>query len=219
MAGEEIINQFHPLVRFVAHQAEAAGAIRYPAIAARLSSDSLPATIPLGDYCIAVTRWTFEALRVSEQLWFAARNVSSGECLSDDDAERFAIAVAESGGDWNANTGDIDFDVMADEIEQALMSRAWDAFHNHEAAVKAQNEDRADAQMRSLDTHLQQQRAKYEELRTRHLARGNPGLARAQEVNLDRLVARIDRERLVIETKRQVRSRMNEICVGIVRVH
>lgn len=219
LPSEEIVNQFHPLVRFVAHQAEAAGTIRYPAIAARLPSASFPTVLQPGDYCIAVTRWAFEALRVSEQLWFAAKNVGSGESLSDEDAERFVMSVAESGGDWNASTTDIDFDVIAGQIEQSLISRAWDAFHNHEAAVKAQNEDRADAQVRSLDTHLQQQRAKYEELRARHLARGNPGLARAQEVNLERLVARIDRERLAIDAKRQVRSRMNEICVGIVRVH
>src|SRR5262249_1383972 len=60
--GEEIINQFHPLVRFVVHQAESSGAIRYPAVAARIASASLSVPVPTGDYWVAVTRWTFEAL-------------------------------------------------------------------------------------------------------------------------------------------------------------
>jgi hypothetical protein len=155
---------------------------------------------------------------VSEQLWFAVKHAHTGATLSDDDAERFVMAVAESGDDWNLSPEDVDVGAAAAAIEQELLVRAWDAFRTHESTVKAQNEDRADAQMRSLDTHLKHQRAKYEDLRSRHLARGNPGLARAQEVNLERLVARIDRERLAIDTKRQVRSRMNEICVGVVRV-
>ena len=217
--GEEIVNQFHPLVRFAVQQAESSGAIRYPAVAARLLLTRLPMPVPSGDYWVAVTRWTFEALRVSEQLWFAVKHADTGATLSDDDAERFVMAVAESGDDWNLSPEDVDIGAAAAAIEQELLVRAWDAFRTHESTVKAQNEDRADAQMRSLDTHLKHQRAKYEELRSRHLARGNPGLARAQEVNLERLVARIDRERLAIDTKRQVRSRMNEICVGVVRVH
>jgi hypothetical protein len=218
-AGEEIINQFHPLVRFVVQHAELSGAIRYPAIAARMSRTNLPISVAAGDYWVAVTRWTFEALRVSEQLWFAVKYAHSDTTLSDEDAERFVMAVAESGDDWNVSADDVDMSAAAATIEHELLVRAWDAFQAHESTVKAQNEDRADAQMRSLDTHLTHQRAKYEELRSRHLARGNPGLARAQEVNLERLVARIQRERLAIDTKRHVHSRMNEICVGVVRVH
>ena len=179
----------------------------------------LPVEVPPGDYWLVVTRWTFEALRVSEQLWFAVKRADTGELLSEDDAERFTMAVAESGDDWNVGPGDLDIDAVASAIEEDLLARAWEAFQKHEAAVKAQNEDRADAQMRSLDTHLRQQQGKYEELQARHFARGNRGLARVQEVNIQRLAARIERERLAIDAKRQVKSRMNEVCVGVVRVH
>jgi superfamily II DNA or RNA helicase len=218
-AAEEIVNQFHPLVRFVAHRSEAEGEIRFPAIAARVPAASLPIQAPLGEYWLAVTRWTFEALRVSEQLWFAVKHADAGQPLSDEDAERFVVAVAESGDDWNVGAGDFDGELLASQIEESLLVRAWEEFERHEAAVRAQNEDRADAQVRSLETHLHQQRAKYEELRSRHVARGNPGLARAQEVNIERLTARIQRERLAIEAKREVRSRLDEICIGIVSVY
>jgi len=217
-AGEEIVNLFHPLVRFMAHQAETKGAIRYPAIAARVSTTKLPMPMPPGDYWLAVTQWTFEALRVSEQLWFGVRHAHTGEALSDADAERFVTFVADAGDDWSVGVGDIDTEVTATQIEESLIVQAWNEFQKHEADARAQNEDRADAQMRSLDTHLQQQRAKYQELGARHLQHGNAGLARVQERNIERLAERIQRERLVIDDKRHVRSRMNEICIGIVRV-
>jgi hypothetical protein len=137
----------------------------------------------------------------------------------DDDAERFVMTTAEYGEDWRVSLKEIDPEAATARIEQSLLAGAWDAFRVHEAAVKAQNEDRADAQTRSLETHLRRQRAKYQELRARHLARGNPGLARAQETNLERLTARIEQERVAIDAKRQVRSRMNEVGVGVVRVY
>jgi hypothetical protein len=218
-AGEEIVNQPHPLVRFAAHQAESNGAIRYPAFAARVPMARLTAPIAPGDYYVVVTRWIFEALRVSEQLWFGVRRADSLEAFLDDDAERFVMTTAEYGEDWRVSLKEIDPEAATARIEQSLLAGAWDAFRVHEAAVKAQNEDRADAQTRSLETHLRRQRAKYQELRARHLARGNPGLARAQETNLERLTARIEQERVAIDAKRQVRSRMNEVGVGVVRVY
>ena len=124
--GEEIVNQFHPLVRFVVQQAESSGVIRYPAVAARLLLTMLPMPVPSGDYWVAVTRWTFEALRVSEQLWFAVKHARTGATLSDDDAERFVMAVAESGDDWNLSPEDVDIGAAAAAIEQDLLVR-WDA--------------------------------------------------------------------------------------------
>jgi hypothetical protein len=84
--------------------------------------------------------------------------------------------------------------------------------------MRAQNEDRADAEIRSLERHLAQQTTKYEEIRRRHLQRKNLGLARAQETNIQRLKARVERQRLALEEKRKLRASMDEICVGVVRV-
>jgi hypothetical protein len=221
--GEEIVNQFHPLVRFSAAEAERQGAIGFPAIAARIPlmefDPAIYDTVRTGDYLVAVSRWTFEALRVSEQLWFAVMPVDDLTPFSDEDAERFVMTVAEFGQDWNIDGAGIAAADVADVIEQSLLARAQDDFEKSGAAVKAQNEDRADAQLRSLQTHLASQRAKYEALRERHVSRGNPGLARAQEVNIERLAARIDREREAVNAKRQVRSRLDEVAVGIVRVY
>lgn len=217
--GEELINQFHPLVRFVAQTAESKGKNVLPAVAARVPAALSPAGVASGDYLIAVTRWTFEALRISEQLWYGVVKNGGDAALSDEDAERFVTALAEHGEDWACAATDVDIDTAARQIEQSLLVRARDDFERYTERTKAQNNDRAEAQLRSLETHLRQQRAKYEALKQRHLANGNPGLARAQDINIEKLNGRIERERRAIEEKRQLRSRSEEICVGVVRVY
>ncbi len=217
-SGEEIINQFHPVIRFVAHGTEERGAVNFPAVAARVPLSQVPAGCQPGRYRFAVTRWTFEALRISEQLWFGVVADGSSEALSDQDAERFVMAVAEAGDDWAPAGAELDLEAIASEIEQGLLVRALKDFERHKATVEAQNEDRATAQLRSLDTHLRQQRMKYEGLRDRHLQSGNRGLALIQETYLERLKARIEREREAVERKRQLHSRAEEVCVGVVTV-
>jgi hypothetical protein len=216
--GEEVVNQFHPLVRFIARAAEEEHRIQYPAVAARISKDLLPVDVPAGDYRIAVSRWTFEALRTTEQLWFGVEGSDGSSLFNEDDSERFVMAVAEAGGDWASAAAETAPEVLATEVEGGLLVRARQAFERHSAQIEAQNEDRAEAQLRSLETHREQQRRKYEELYRRHLQRGNRGLAQAQQTNLARLEARIERERQTIEEKRRIRKVYDEVCVGIVRV-
>jgi len=218
-AGEEVVSQFHPIVRFVAWAADDGKLIQYPAVAARIPRERLPATVSPGDYRIVVARWNFEALRPMEQLWFGVEAIApGGSLLGEEDAERFVMAVAEAAGDWPAAAAEMDVGQLTHDLEQGLLVHARERFEEHTEQMRAQNEDRADAELRNLERHLAQQMAKYEEVRRRHLERGNVGLARAQETNIQRLKTRVERQRLTIEEKRRLRESMEEICVGVVRV-
>lgn len=216
---EDLITQFHPVVRFVAHSTESQKRVGYPAVAARIRASALSKPLSPGDYRVAIARWNFEALRTTEQLWYGAEPLGpGGHPLDDDDAERLVMAVAEAGEDWPAAGAELDLEGVAHDIEQGLLVRARSRYETHVGQLEAQNRDRADAQLRSLENHLTQQRAKYEELRRRHLARGNPGLAKAQEKNLERLTGRVERQRLLIHERSHLKHRPEELCVGVVRV-
>ncbi len=216
---EEIVSQLHPLVRFVAQAAEGKGAVLYPAIAARIEQRQLPVDVPCGDYLVAVMRWSFEALRTTEQLWHGAMRLGDqGEALEDDVAERFVSEAASAGLDWPGATVAVDCAALAVTAEDTLLRHGRDAFEHHVRRIAAQNDDLADAQLRSLDSHLVHQRSKYAELRRKFLEKGNVGLARVQENNIERLTARIEREKLRIGQRRQLRASFDEVCVGVVRV-
>jgi superfamily II DNA or RNA helicase len=217
--AEETISQFHPLLRFIAKETEDRRAMEFPAVAARIRASEIPGQAPPGDYRFAVARWTVRALRITEQLWYGVEPVSGpGPALPDQDAEQMILAVARQARDWPNARAELDVQKEADGIEQGLLVRARRCYEAFVEELRAQNEDRADLQEQILRNHLQQQRAKYMEIRQQHLARNNPGLAKVQERNIEKLEARVQRELLEIARKRKLTESMDEICAGIVRV-
>lgn len=217
--NEEVISQFHPLVRFVGQVAEDRQLVQFPAVAVRLSAERAAGLVRPGDYRLAVARWNFEALRPEERLWFGVEPVASGELpLSDEEAERLVMLAAEHGEDWPTASADIDIEEVAEAVEQGLLVEARERFEKYTAQVRAQNDDRADAQLRSLERHLQAQRARHADLIARHRARGYAGLVKAEEANIRRLEAKVEQQSVVIESRRRLSSSLDEVCVGILRV-
>lgn len=218
-AGEEVVNQLHPLVRFVADRAESKRLVQYPAVAIRLAAATAPLELAGGDYLFVVARWVFEALRTSEQLWFDVRPAGSdGGSMSQEDSERLVVAAAERGEDWPTAAAEVALAAYATQLEQELLPDARARYEAYAAQMTAQNEDRAAAQLGGLEIHLRQQMDKIDLERDRHLARGRRSLAAAAEGKKRKLEARVQRQRLTIEEKRQVHHSMEEVSVGIIRV-
>jgi len=217
--GEEIISQFHPLVRFVVQSTEERGGVGGEAVAARIRTKDLPVRLPPGDYQFVVARWSVRGLRDAEQLWYGVESMTPpGAPLGDQEAEQVVQAITQHGRDWPNAAAEINLERVTVQIEKGLLATAWARYGAFVGDVRAQNEDRADLQERILQNHLEQQRAKYQEIRARHLARNNPGLAKIQEQNIEKLEARVQRELLKIGEKRNLRDSMEEVCAGVVRV-
>lgn len=215
---QEVINQFHPLVRFVAHAAEERKLVQSPAVAVRVPRDRLDGLLAAGEYRFAVTRWVFEAIRIEERLWYGVEACDSGERLSEEDAERVVTAVAQWGEDWPKASGEVDATTLAEALWEGLLVEAQERYERHVAQVVAENEDRADTQHRSLQTHLARQQERHEELIRRHVQRGYPGLAKAEEKNLARLRAKVEQQRLALENRRRLVHSTQVLCVGAIRV-
>jgi superfamily II DNA or RNA helicase len=221
MAGrgrEEIINQFHPLLRFIAEAIEKRHAVEYPAVAARVRVTELPVALAPGDYRFAITRWSVKALRVAEQLWYGMESIATpGLTVGEQEAEQVLLAVARAGTDWPNAVAEFDLTAEADHIWR-LLDDSRSRYDAYIEDVAAQNSDRADLQKQTLENHLASQELKYREIRARHIARNNPGLARAAERSLEKLRARVEREILRIEQNRKLSHSFEQVCVGVMRV-
>jgi superfamily II DNA or RNA helicase len=217
---EEVISQVHPLVRFAAQRGEEPEFASHPAaVAMRLvaTTETVVLAEP-GDYLFLITRWMMEALRPFEQLWFGCVRVDDGQWLPPEDAERLLTAAARTAQPWPTAHSELDLARLAHQVEDVLLARAWETFETEVARLKAQNDDRADAQERSLRTHLDRQRERIRQLADRHRLRGRVGLAKAEEKNLERLVNRVDRELLALAKKRILLSDLREVSAGVLRV-
>ena len=217
---EEIISQFHPLVRFVGECLNAPEEQRRPAVAIRLTAESLKSDFAPGCYAFSVQRWSVQGLRDMERLYYAAVPLSVGhDALKPIDAERLIITAADQGVAWPGAKGTIDIGKAITTLEEACIAPSENAFEQYVHDLDKENADRAEVQERMLDEHYQTQRKKIKEVLRKYRERDQMRLVPATEGRLKALETRTERRRKEINDRRKLKYSPPEIvCVGIINV-
>jgi hypothetical protein len=97
---EELISQFHPLVRFVSHKLNELEESYYPAVSISVNSSEVPG-LKQGVYVFTTQRWSTSGLQDKEQIYFLAKNMSDESSFVDpDEAEKLVTTSALKGRDW-----------------------------------------------------------------------------------------------------------------------
>jgi superfamily II DNA or RNA helicase len=214
---KEIINQFHPLIRFVSKEIRARDQSFYPTVSVSITHSDIP-EISSGVYVFAVDKWSVGGLRDIEKLHFSALRVGDIEgCLSAQDAERLVTRSAQSGVDWHAADEAVDLHDAADSAEKLLENaeRAYQAFVEQ---TENENNDRADIQQQSARSHLEAQEATLTRVAADHRNKGRDSLAVATEGKLEKLRNRVNERLTAIEGSRHVTHHRKEACLGLIRV-
>ena len=220
---EEVISQFHPLVRFVAARLEKEENRRRPAVALQLVAAALPDDLQEGSaavrYAFAVQRWSVRGLRDMERLHYAATALGPHSApIESSLAERLVAAAVERGTPWHAAGGTLDLDGALSSIESCI-ERADCAFDEYRDDLKRENDDRADVQQNLLDEHHLAQRTSLEKVLHDYRERGQHRLVPATEGRLRALEARTERRRRDIEDRRKLKYSPPEVmCVGVIDV-
>src|SRR5439155_10703935 len=76
--GEEIIHQFHPLIRFISRDLKSRNEHFYPLVALAVRTDRASALVPKGKYAFYARSWVFRGVRDEEVLAVAALALDSG---------------------------------------------------------------------------------------------------------------------------------------------
>ena len=216
---EEVISQFHPLVRFVAAGLEAPEEQCRPAVAVRLTAQDLDLDLAPGRYAFSVQRWSVQGLRDMERLYYAAAPVGAGsDTLEPRVAERLIIAGAGRGNAWPSAHGAVELDEVVTTVEESCIVPSEKAFDRYVDDLHKENADRAEVQERMLEDHYRTQRARIEEVLRKYLERGQTRLVPATEGRLRALEARTNRRRKEIGDRRELKYSHQVICVGIIDV-
>jgi superfamily II DNA or RNA helicase len=216
--SQEVISQFHPLVRFVSAQIRENDEQITPTVAIALQKESVDPEIKVGTYVLAAGLWSFAALQDSDKLGYAAAPLDGGGLLEPELAERLAAAAVADGKDWPEGRNVVDLERAYEVANEALFGSLDDEFVAFDREIRARNEDRADIQLRTLDQHLQSQAARLRETVQVHRAKGRESLVKATEGRMRALEARVAQERLRIESRKEVRSQSKEIAIAIIGV-
>jgi superfamily II DNA or RNA helicase len=215
----EILSQFHPLVRFVSARILELEEQTRPAIAIRASSADLPAALPPGEYAFSVQMWSVQGIQDLEQLHFAAALLDDPtRSIAEELAEQLVTSGARVGRDWIGAAKALDLDVVARAVKDTCLAEAERRYDDHVAQLRAENEDRATLQERTLERHLANQMRTLENVRHGHERRGRAPLVAATEGRIHALQARVEQKRLQIQKQRQMRCSNKEVCVGVIKV-
>ena len=217
---EEVISQFHPLVRFVSERLEDPEEQRRPAVAIRLRTEDLDFDVVRGRYAFSVQRWSVQGLRDMERLCYAAAPLGArSTALGSQQAERLVVAAASRGAEWLGVRAAVALDEVVDNIEERCIAASERAFDTYVADVRAENDDRADVQERMLDRHYRIQRASLEAQLEKYLMQRKDRLVPATRGRVRALEARVGRRRREIGERRRLRYSSEIVCVGIIDIY
>lgn len=214
---EEIISQFHPLVRFVSSQIIDSKESYYPAVSISLSKLQCP-QIPEGIYVFSVQRWSIQGIQDRERLCFAAKKLENdGVLLSEDDSERLVTSAALNGQDWLSAPNLVNMETARRQAQECL-EVSYASYDEHVTQVENENNDRADIQEKALERHLNNQLQRLEEVKRGHIVQGRDALAKAIQGKIDALKSRVQMRIMEIKERRVLKHRCDELCVGLIRL-
>jgi len=215
----EIINQIHPLIRFVTHSIDKNEEYSYPAVSVRLNSKYLPKELQKGIYIFTIQKWMVRGIQELEQLYFAAMPMGgSTDLLPENHAERLALAAAMHGENWLEARNLVVLNQAVVYANDYCLAYSDKKYCEYVLEMKNRNADRADIQEKTLDRHLKKQMENLLAVKERHASLKREPLVKATEGKIIALKNRVERKRIEIHKKRELNVSKEEICVGLVNV-
>lgn len=215
--GEEVVHQFHPLIRFISKDIRDRKEHFYRLVAVEVDDPEVATRVPRGDYVFYIRVWSFSGVRDDEILAIAASEVLTGETLDAERADLLMQAARLHGTAWHGAANELDGAQV--QIRMEALEDALDAEYSVELDRKRnENADRAQFQEDSVKRHLARKLPVYERMRDEHLRLNRESLAKAMQGQIDRLKGRMEARLGKIKEKEQVRPSSDFICAGVIRV-
>lgn len=213
--GEEIIHQFHPLVRFIGRDLKSRIEHFYPLVGIKISALPDGFAMPSGTYAFYVRSWAFKGVRDEEVLAVEAVALDTGARLDENAADQLLQAARVSGADWLAPEAEVP--VVLQRLEEA--ESHLDARYRAELLRKRnENADRAQLQLMSVEHYLNRRLPRLHQTLHAHIAFGRESLAKATQGQIDKLNARMNTRKERIREQEQVLADRHFVCAGVIAV-
>jgi len=217
--NEEVISQFHPLVRMISESIINSNEQLTPAVALTLNKNNLDIPINQGIYILAAALWSFRGLQDTEKLAYLATPMGNSEALIEpDEAEKLAANAVDSGMDWLEATNTVDLVKVYDIANDILFGKLYEDYEKYAEELWAKNEDRADLQMQTLEQHFKRQKKMLQETLEKHHEAERDSLVKATQGRINALEMRFEQQRLKIESRRAFTHDAREIAIAIIKV-
>lgn len=213
---EEVIDQFHPAIRFInsALQKETETLIPVAIEVSTLEADALPR----GTYGFMVKHWQVTGVRDNERLAYAALHLPTDKMLPEEEAERLINTAARTGKDWPAARNRIEREIFGkacDRCEDNL-KKAYDDYID---GIKRENEDRADVLEETANNHFQGQIEKIKQQIENYQQQGKLRMIPANRGKIKKLKDRCEKRLQEIAAGRKIRHSDSDTALGVIEIH
>ena len=217
-SGNEIISQYHPVIRYISERLRAKGMRTYTAVV----STALPFhdfnVIPRGAYAFAVSRWSMRvATRDVERLAYHAVDIDTGEVLDADIAEKLVNTAALHGTDWLGAKNTLDGELAEDRYGECIDALDID-YHEFVENLKRENADRISLQLRNLDSYLDRETSRVQEVIARMRYAGKLRGVRLNEDKLKKLRQRVEDQKQLVRAAENPTYESVAVTSGVVRI-
>lgn len=213
----EIINQFHPLIRFVTDQIKQIGKKYYSPVGVQIER-SLIGNINKGIYVFSIQLWSLEGIRDIEKLNYEVSCLTNNKyTVSPDQAEKLIITAALDGNDWLTVSQEVDIQETVNLIEECI-EQSENKYQKFVQEVQNENNDRADIQEKSIISHKKRQLQILNELIIRHREKNRLSLVEATKGKIEKLNSRVAWRLKTIAKQRDLTSTNKDVCIGLIKV-
>lgn len=215
--GEEVISQFHPLVRYARERLTESESDLRLAISARIAAAEAGRYASGGRYAFVVERWAITGIQQIEKLAYEAIDLASLKVLDEDMAEGLVNRTASVGGDWLSAATDVSM-AAANVAAEKCYLRLNERYETFERTVRLQNEDRANSMLVTLERQVAGQVDRIEGVNARFRISGQLRLIPANEGRIKKLHERADMRRAEIEGRTKVQVSRMMFLTGVIDV-
>ena len=165
----------------------------------------------------AVQRWSMSGLQDAEYLFHVLAPVARGSSvLPADESERLINLAATHGRDWLTAQSEIDTELAYNVANEVCVAAADSAYERRKRELQDRNDDRATAQMATLESHYRREQDNLLTRFRREVKR--PELSRMTEGKIRVSTERFERGTREIEKRRRLTHSSEEICVGVLKI-
>ena len=210
----EVINQYHPLVRYVAEKINAEDF--HPVVAIELSQKEIGDNF-IGTYIFIVKRWSTTGAKTIERLVYRGVNFDSGMLVSEVEAEKLVTAGVEHGVEW-LNVNSVVNSEKVYELYHEFEDILDTEFEEYCQEMKIENEDRIEFLVSTLRGQVKRQIASRREAIEKLKFKGNTKMIKLNEAQINKIKENRDKRIIDFNQRREISTEPKDVILGVVNV-
>ena len=216
----EIISQFHPLIRFIAKQLKDQDEKFYPMVSVKLIGSKEIEMAP-GAYAFFINRWEFSGIKTEEEIAVRVVNIETDELISSEKSQALINRARVEGTDWLEVNNALDMESLNSAMDKCSNSLEKD--YNIEVNKREnKNMDRIAIQIKSAKNHQARKTHHYKETLEKYRSSEDPkmrGMIPPTKGKIEKIDQKFATLIEKLQSKRQlIRRRWEAICYGVILI-